>query len=87
MGRCSGSQQKLELVEGWLKDNWKVSLYDLRKEVQTRQYATYPDGTFKKDQYGRLVNKLTEPSDTDPSKTVMEELVEQVNVFKSLQPK
>lgn len=80
-------QQKLELVEGWLKDNWNVSLYDLRKEVQTRQYATNPDGTFKKDQYGRLVNKLTEPSETNPSMTVMEELVEQVNVFKSLQPK
>ncbi len=77
-------KQKLDLVKEWLKDNWNVSLDDLRWEVQHRQYATNPDGTFKT-VYGSLVNKLIQPSESDPNKTFMDELVEQVNVYKSLQ--
>lgn len=78
-------QQKIELVANWLKENWGVSLYDLRREVQQRQYVTNPDGSFKFDAAGRLINKLTAPSDSDPSKTLMDILVDEVNAYKSLQ--
>ncbi len=77
-------QQKIELVAGWLKDNWGISLYGLRKEVQKRQYATNPDGSFKF-RGGMLVNNLTSPTVTNPSITVIDSLVNVVNAYKSLQ--
>ena len=64
--------QKLELVSGWLKEHWNITLDDLRYEVQHRQFATNPDGSFKRSKNGRLLNRLTEPADEDPSVTLME---------------
>ena len=77
--------QKLDMVRSWLKDNWNINIDDIRREVQRRQYMTNPDGSFMFDNRGRLINKLTQPSDEDPSITTMEYLVKWVTNYKSLQ--
>ena len=77
--------KKLDMVSTWLKENWNINIQDLRREVQQRQYVTNPDGSFKFDNRGRLINKLTQPSDEDPSITTMEYLVKWVTNYKSLQ--
>ena len=61
------------------------SIYDLRREVQQRQYLTNADGTFQYDFMGRLINRLDKPSTNNPSITVMDELRNWVNQYKSLQ--
>jgi len=73
--------KKLEMVREWLKTYFGADIDDLRTEVQQRQYVTNSDGTFLI-QNGRLVNRLTYP--TSSGKTTMEELVDEVNQFKSL---
>lgn len=77
--------QKLTFVRDWLKTNWNINLDDLRREVQKRQFVTNPDGSFVYDKNGLLINKLTYPSDNDPSKTLIEVLRDGVNQYKSLQ--
>jgi hypothetical protein len=66
-------------------DNWGISIDDLRREVQQRQYLTNADGTFQYDFMGRLINRLDKPSTNNPSITVMDELRNWVNQYKSLQ--
>lgn len=73
--------RKLELCRTYLKNNFDIDIDKLRYEVQSRQYVMNADGTFKKDAYGNLVNGLTAPSKEDPSKTVIEKLVEQVTQY------
>lgn len=76
--------EKLDLVRNWLKDNWNINLDDLRNEVQTRQYMTDSEGKFVRDQYGNYVNKLTQPYEGDPSKTLFEYLNDEIEGFKKL---
>ena len=76
--------QKLDLVRTWLKDNFNVDLDQLRREVQKREWVTDDDGNFVI-QNGHLVNKLTAPSEEDPSRTLMDVLLEQVDKFEALQ--
>ncbi len=78
-------KQKLTFVREWLKTNWNINLDDLRREVQQRQFVTNPDGSFVFDKNGLLINKLISPSDSDPSKTLMDVLRDGVNKFKALQ--
>ena len=78
--------QKLDLVRGWLKDNWNINLDDLRHEVQQRMYLTNADGSFVFDRFGRVVNRLTSLTPEDPSITLLEKLVNEVYAYKSLQP-
>ena len=77
--------QKLAMVRKWMMDNWGISIDDLRREVQQRQYLTNADGTFQYDFMGRLINRLDKPSPNNPSITVMDELRNWVNQYKSLQ--
>ena len=77
--------QKLAMVRKWMMDNWGISIDDLRREVQQRQYLTNADGTFQYDFMGRLINRLDKPSSNNPSITVMDELRNWVNQYKSLQ--
>lgn len=77
--------QKLNLVREWLKNNFNLDLDQLRAEVQKRQFVTNPDGTFKKDAYGNLVDKLTSPSEENPNITVIQALRNQIEAYKSLQ--
>lgn len=74
--------QKLELVRTWLKDNFNVDLDQLRQEVQKREWVTDADGNFVI-QDGHFVNKLTAPTTEDPSKTLMDVLLDQVNKFEA----
>lgn len=75
--------QKLDMVRKWMKDNWGISIDDLRREVQQRQFMTNPDGSFKYDFMGRLINRFNEPTEKYP--TLMDELRDWVYQFKSLQ--
>jgi substrate import-associated zinc metallohydrolase lipoprotein len=77
--------QKLALVRDWLQTYFGVNIDSLRTEVQNHEYVTNADGTFKKDQYGRLINKLTQPLESNPSVTLIESLENEVYQYKSLQ--
>lgn len=77
--------QKLDYVRGWLKDNWGISLDDLRREVQQRQYLTNPDGSFVFTSYGTLVNRLTSPLPDEPNVMLMTRLLMQVLQYNKLQ--
>lgn len=77
--------QKLELVRTWLKDNFGISLDDLRAEVQGRQWVTNADGTLKLDSNGHYINHLTYPLESDPSRNFMDTLLDEVNKYKELQ--
>jgi len=73
--------KKLDMVREWLKTYFGANIDDLRKEVQSRQYVTNADGTFMM-KNGRLVNRLT--YEVADGQTLMDQLVEQVNQYKSL---
>ena len=79
--------QKLDFVRGWLKDNWGISLNDLRQEVQKRQFVCDANGKPIITSRGTLINHLLQPSESNPSITVMDELCNQVYQYKSLQNK
>lgn len=79
--------RKLEMVRTWLKENFGIDLDKLREEVQKRQWATNADGSFKFDNNGKFINHLTEPLSSDPSKTFMDTLLEEVEQYKALQKK
>ena len=78
-------EQKLQMVREWLMNNWNISIDELRAEVQRRQYRTNPDGTFILDSYGRYTNRLTAPLAEDPSRTLMDTLLDWVNKYKEVQ--
>ncbi len=75
---------KLDMVREWLRTNWQISVDDLRKEVQSRQYLTDADGNYIRDNYGRLINKLTYHYEQDPTKTLIEYLNEEIEQYKAL---
>lgn len=77
--------RKFEIVKEWLQINFGIDLEALRKEVQNRQFVTNADGSYVLDEKGKPLNKLMAPSDTDPSKTLMETLLDEVNKYKELQ--
>lgn len=77
--------QKLEMVREWLQTNFNIDIEDLRREVQQRQWVTDANGNYVVGANGRYINKLTAPLDTDPTKTLMEALLDEVNQYKSLQ--
>lgn len=75
--------RKLEMATQWLSEQFGVNLEDLRMEVQKRQWMTNPDGSFKFDDRGRFINRLT--TETEDGKIFMEQLLEEVWKYKSLQ--
>jgi len=78
--------QKLDLVRGWLKDNWDIDIDALRREVQTRQYVTDSEGNFLRDQYDGFVNRLTYVDPANPDQpTIIEQLLQEVEEYKKLQ--
>lgn len=78
--------QKLDLVRTWLSENWGISIDELRREVQNRQYVTDADGNFLRDQYGSFVNRLTYKDPTNPDEpTLIEQLEQEVEEYKKLQ--
>lgn len=80
--------QKLDLVRTWLKDNWDISLDDLRQEVQSRQYVMDADGNFLRSASGGFVNRLTYRDPSNPTApTVIEQLLQEVEEYKKLQIK
>lgn len=77
--------RKLEMGRTWLKDFFKISIDDVRKEVQTRQFVTNPDGTFKRDDNGMFINRITSPMHEGSTETLMDSLLNEVYKFKELQ--
>ena len=72
--------QKLDLVRTWLRDNFDIDLDELRREVQRKEWVTDENGEFLIED-GHLVNKLTYPCKKDPSKTLMDTLLDEVDAF------
>lgn len=70
--------QKFEIISNWLKQHFNYDIDKVRDEVQRRQYVMNPDGTYKLDAEGLPINALLQPSASDPSKTVMQTLLDQV---------
>ena len=77
--------QKVGLVRDWLKDNWNIELDNLRTEVQQRMYLTNEDGSFILNQRGRVINRLTSPAPENPSIRFIDQLMDEVYSYKSLQ--
>lgn len=75
---------KLDLVRTWLKTNWDIDLDELRREVQSRQYLTDSNGNFVRNEWGGYVNRLTQPYEGDPSKTLFEYLSEEIEEYKKI---
>ncbi len=78
---------KLQMVREWMKSAFNIDIDAMRDVIQRRQYATNEDGSFKFDSMGRYINALTQPSASDPSRTVIEVLLDEVNQYKALQTK
>ncbi len=79
-------EQKLEMCRTYLADNFDADIEELRDEVQLRQFLTDGNGNFIYDDNGDFINRLTQPSPTDPSVTLMDTLLDWVNQYKALQP-
>lgn len=77
--------QKVDIMRSYLETNYGIDIEDLRREVQQRTYLTRADGTFIKDAYGNLINRLTSPLESDPSMTLIESLRLGVERYKELQ--
>ena len=75
--------EKLKFVREYLRDTYGIDIDAMRREVQRRTYVTNPDGSFVM-QNGYLVNKITSPLQSDPSKTVMDSLLQQIDVYEPL---
>ena len=75
--------QKLELVRTWLQEYYHINIDNMRYEIQSRQYARNPDGTFKRDEYGRYVNNLTQKREDGSS--IIEDLLMEVLNYQKLQ--
>ncbi len=75
---------KLDLVRTWLKTNWDIDLDELRREVQSRQYLTDSNGNFVRNEWGGYVNRLTQPYEGDPSKTLFKYLSEEIEEYKKI---
>lgn len=75
---------KLELVRQWLSSNWNINIDELRREVQTRQYMTDSEGNFLRDEKGNYVNRLTQPYEGNPSKTLFQYLNEEIDEYKKI---
>lgn len=75
---------KLDLVRTWLKTNWDINLDELRREVQSRQYLTDSNGNFVRNEWGGYVNRLTQPYEGDPSKTLFEYLSKEIEDYKKI---
>lgn len=79
--------QKLDLVRGWLKDNWNIDIDELRKEVQQREYVFDENGNYKLDSRGSYINRLTYPVSEGSTTTLMDTLLEEIEKYKTLQTK
>ncbi len=79
-------EQKLDMCKTYLSDYFDADLDVIREEVQQRQWLTDSDGNYVFDADGNYINALVSPSPSDPSITLMEELLQQVEQYEALQP-
>ena len=77
--------QKLEMGRQWLAEFFNIDLDKLRSEVHKRQFVTNPDGTFKRDDNGNFINRLTAPLHEGASETLVDSLLNEVDKYKNLQ--
>lgn len=77
--------QKLELVRTWLRENFNLDIDKIRYDVQHHQYQYDANDQLVIDANGRLVNKLMQPYEGDPSVTLIDHLRSWVNQYKALQ--
>lgn len=75
-------QQKIEYVRNYLAENYEIDLDACRKMVQERLYRKNAQGYWMVDRNGQLVNRLTAPTVSDPSVTVIDSLCNEVYSLK-----
>ena len=74
---------KLAMVREWLKTEYNINIDLMRREVQSRTYVMNSDGTFPLSS-GKLINRIVSPTISDPSNTIMDSLLYQVDRFEPL---
>lgn len=72
--------QKLNMVRDWLRDDFGIDIYKMRKMVQERSFVTDAEGNFVYDSKGRLINRFTYNNNE-----LMNQLEEEVYKYKKLQ--
>ncbi len=77
--------QKFDLCQTWLEEYFSVDIDKVHNEVQQRQWLTDDDGNYIFDANGNYINRLTSPSPSDPSKTLMDTLLDEVYKYEELQ--
>lgn len=70
--------QKIEFTRNYLKDNFQIDLDALRDMVQSRMFAKNSAGYWQLDAHGDLVNKLSAPTVTNPSVSLIDSLANEV---------
>lgn len=74
--------QKVDFVRNYLMDNFQIDLDQLREMVQNRMYVKNSAGYWQLDSHGRMVNKLTQPTVSNPSVTLIDSLTNEVYSLK-----
>lgn len=74
-------EQKLSEVKEYLYSGFGIDIDALRHEVLSRTYLTDDNGDFVIDN-GKYINRLTYPIKSDPTKTLIDSLVYQVDQYK-----
>lgn len=72
--------QKLDLVRDWLRNEYHIDIYAMRRMVQQRSFVTDDNGDFVYDANGKLINRFTY-NDYE----LMKKLENEVYKFKELQ--
>lgn len=74
--------QKLELCRTYLRENFEIDLDALRDMVQDRTFVKNSKGYFELDYFGYPKNRLTAPTPSNPSVTLIDSLTNEVYKLK-----
>lgn len=77
--------QKIDYVRTYLKDNFQIDLDACREMVQNRLYLKNSKGYWALDSRGRQINRLTSPTVSDPSVSIIDSLCNEVYGLKAVQ--
>lgn len=70
--------QKIEFTRNYLKENFQIDLDALRDMVQARMFVKNSAGYWQLDSHGDLINKLSAPTVSNPSVSLIDSLTNEV---------
>lgn len=70
--------QKIDFVTKYLQENFQIDLEQVRTMVQERLFLKDKNGYWARDRWGRLVNRLTSPTPSNPEVSVIDSLSNEV---------